>query len=383
MGLPQGADVAREIPSVIARAGGSLDLTELEQTIKARFWPAIETVRGEDGLAYLNQCFQDGVTIAMTKKFITSSGTKIFLGDAGWEMANVTRSQAPAAEVSAEGAVIIDMSDAQPEIEYRFNNGTVIRGYLRPEAFKEFHGKPMTLRPRRLVDALYSAEIDGERVGMGFGTALKVNKSGMYFPDLLQQKARVKLIGFQRRSEAAGSSELASRRRGRRPGATWATVVCEVIYEHGGPADWPTISSAIERRPESELDTAWREEVMQVLRKYVAPNDRVYFQIVEGDGRALYALTERGRRLALMRAKDDRAPTLSKYLVKAINDDDAGNGLTNYELYALLFLATRLGRARDARTIYHRLPENFPDEESYAMMRLWIDQAEREQAEDD
>lgn len=382
MGLPQGADVAREIPSVIARAGGSLDLTELEQTIKARFWPAVETVRGEDGLAYLNQCFQDGVTIAMTKKFITSSGTKIFLGDAGWEMANVTRSQTGADEGGTEGAIIIDMSEAQPEIEYRFNNGRVIRGYLRPEAFKEFHGKPMTLRPRRLVDALYSAEIDGESVDVGFGTALKVNKSGMYFPDLLQQKARVKLIGFQRRSDA-GSSEAASRRRGRRPGATWATVVCEVIYEHGGPADWPTISAAIERRSESELDTAWREEVMQVLRKYVAPNDRVYFQIVEGDDRALYALTERGRRLALMRAKDERAPTLSKFLVKAINDDHGGNGLTNYELYALLFLATRLGRARDARTIYHRLPENFPDEESYAMMRLWIDQAERDQAEDD
>lgn len=383
MGLPQGADVAREIPSVIARAGGSVDLTELEQTIKAQFWPAIETVRGEDGLAYLNQCFQEGVTIAMTKRFITSSGTKLFLGDAGWEMANVTRSQATAPDdARSDGAVIIDMSDAQAEIEYRFNNGKVIRGYLRPEAFKEFHGKPMTLRPRLLVDALYSAEMDGERLDGGFGTALKHNKSGMYFPDLLQQKARVKLIGFHRGSDA-GSSESASRRRGRRPGATWATVVCEVIYEHGGPADWPTIAAAIERRSESELDTAWREEVMQVLRKYVAPNDRIYFQIVEGSERALYALTDRGRRLAFMRAKDDRAPTLSKYLVMAINDERDGNGLTNYELYALLFLATRLGRARDARTIYHRLPENFPDEESYAMMRYWIDQAEREQREDD
>lgn len=48
----------------------------------------------------------------------------------------------------------------------------------------------------------------------------------------------------------------------------------------------------------------------------------------------------------------------------------------------LLFLACRLGRTSVARTIYYRLPPDFPDEESYAMIPIWIEQAESAREED-
>jgi hypothetical protein len=383
--LPQPADIAREIPAMLAMAAGSMELLELEQRITARFWPEIHALRGDEGVGYLKQAYNDAVTIAIQRKLITSSGTKVFLADAGWEMAADTRARQPSAPAAdaEEPPVIIDMSLAAPEIEYRFQNGLLIRGQLRPEAYEEFHGKPMTLSLRRLVDALYSAEIDGQPVNLGFGTALRTNGSGLYLLDLLSGRAHVKLVGFERRTPQGNVPAPHGRRSGRRPGATWPTIVCEVVQEHGGYADWPTIAGAVEHREESELDVAWREEVMQVLRNHTSPRGREYFEVVEADGRVVYALTDKGRKLAFRRAQDDRAPTLSKYLVKAVNPGDADGRLTNMELYTLLFLATRLGRARDARTIYHKLPENFPDEDSYAMIPFWIDQAEKTPTEDD
>jgi hypothetical protein len=131
----------------------------------------------------------------------------------------------------------------------------------------------------------------------------------------------------------------------------------------------------VQQRPEAEACVGWREEVMQALRIHKVPSGRQYFDVAEVGGQKVFVLTENGHATVRRRFQDDRVPSLSKYLAKAIDEEDGGKRLTDMELYAMLFLATRLGRAKDAWTIYHRLPSGFPDEDSYAMIPLWIEQA--------
>lgn len=170
-------------------------------------------------------------------------------------------------------------------------------------------------------------------------------------------------------------NESARRRHGRRPGATWPTLVCESIHELGGHADWRSIAAALERLPEASELVGWREESMQALSNNTGGRGRSYFEAAEVDGHPVFSLTENGRKLVKRRSQDDRAPTLSKHLAEAVNGD--ADKLTHIEVFTLLFLATRLGRVQDARRLYDRLPANFPDEDSYAMIPIWIDQAQQ------
>src|SRR5439155_16596526 len=144
--------------------------------------------------------------------------------------------------------------------------------------------------------------------------------------------------------------------------------------------DWQSIASAAERRQEAQDQTAWREELIQALRTNTSPNGRGYFEAAELNDGVQYVLTEAGRKLASKRAEDERAPTLSKHLNAAADPQNDGK-LTDMELYTLLFLAAHLGMPREARAIYHTLPPNFPDEDKYAMIPFWIDQAESSRRE--
>lgn len=69
------------------------------------------------------------------------------------------------------------------------------------------------------------------------------------------------------------------------------------------------------------------------------------------------------------------APTLSKLFSKVVSHDDDSK-LTDFELYALLHLAVELGKPAEARAIYHRLSENFPDEDRYYLARHLLDRAD-------
>ena len=110
------------------------------------------------------------------------------------------------------------------------------------------------------------------------------------------------------------------------------------------------------------------------MRNHAAPRGREYFAVTDLGGRVVYALTEKGQKLASRRTEDERAPTLSKLVARAVDPNGAVR-LTDMERYVLLFLATRLGKTAEAQAIYQRLPEGFPDDDSYAMIPMWIEQS--------
>lgn len=168
-------------------------------------------------------------------------------------------------------------------------------------------------------------------------------------------------------------------RPGRRTGMTWERLLCEVLGELGGHADWAAIAEAVAKHPAASQYRAWREETRQALRNHTSPRGRSYFDVAELGDAAVYTLTDAGKRLAAKRSEDDRAPTLSKLFAKAVAADDAS--LTDFELYALLHLAAELGKPAEARAIYQRLPENFPEEDRYYMAGHLLDRAEEVQKE--
>ena len=374
MQLPTAVDIAHEIPAMVAEAGGSFDLQNLEYSVSRRFLPRVHAIKREGGDDYLHQAFNDAITIVIRNGLINSSGTRLLLTEKGWEQAaTVIDRGGDGPQPLDPDESVVDMSKAEPVIEFR-RRDTVVRGYL-SESADQFHGKPLTMTPGQLLDEVYRTEIDGESAEVGFCTALRDNGLMRDISQLIE-KSGILLPGMSRPVVRRGV-----RRPGRRPGATWPRVVCEVIAEAGGHADWPTIADAASRRPEAELDIGWRELALQALRNNTIPQGHCYFEAAEIGDKGVFALTDDGRRMASKRTLDDRAPTLSKYLASA-TDSNSNSPLTDMELYTLLFLATRLGKPAEARSIYHRLPPDFPDEDSYAMIPMWIEQAERTQGED-
>src|SRR5436305_1179204 len=81
------------------------------------------------------------------------------------------------------------------------------------------------------------------------------------------------------------------------------------------------IADAIGKRPESQIYQDWREETRQALRRHTEPSGRGYFSVAElGEG-VVFTLTDQGQRMAARRSMDERAPTLSKYIAKAVAPD--------------------------------------------------------------
>ena len=87
MELPTAADIAREIPAMVAEAGGSLDLTYLERMVLRMFLPRVHAIKREGGDDYIHQVFNDAIGIVVRKGLINSSGTRLLLTDKGWEQA--------------------------------------------------------------------------------------------------------------------------------------------------------------------------------------------------------------------------------------------------------------------------------------------------------
>ena len=102
MELPTPTDMAREVTPLIAKAGGSLDLLELEHALSRAFWPQIEAVRGTGGVDYFRQAFNDAVTIAVNNGLINSSGTTLLLTNRGWEQASFAQAAVTAGGKSEE-----------------------------------------------------------------------------------------------------------------------------------------------------------------------------------------------------------------------------------------------------------------------------------------
>jgi len=227
-----------------------------------------------------------------------------------------------------------------------------------------------------LLDGLYLAEINGEPANSGFASALLQNGSGVYLRNLLTEKCHVGIPGLERTSRRTRVKQNGRRVGHRTDAISWPSILCEIIFELGGFAEWSAIAASLEKRPEAKADCTWREQCLQCLEAQRLLTGKAYFEIVDTGVGSAFALTEQGRNVVKKRSQDERAPSLSKYLVKAVHaaGDDK---LTNLELYTMLFLAIRLGRAKDARIIYQRLPENFPDEDSYAMIQYWINEAEQ------
>jgi hypothetical protein len=507
--LPTPADMAREVTPLIAKAGGALDLLELEQALSAEFWPRIEAFRGVHGVDYFRQAFNDAVTIVMNSGLINSSGSRLLLTNKGWEQASFVQAERgsvpksekieeqseahidltyakPVVELKYEGlrnwineedlvqagvdAFVIDGNDAVTTImstqvrvhprvyldtvnagcyyericsrpdephaiagtssrhepwnltdrqrrdveEYKFRHGyaasrafvrvaledgsenhlvrfhdgssepvakfvtrvlstrteKILRGHLSEQAH-EYHGKRLTLTPTELLDTLYLAQTGEDQAAMGFHAAMReagINRSAA---DILLNECNVRLPGLATDDTAYRTLRTTLKKRS----ASWVRILCEVIADAGGRADWPSIARAAERRQEAQDQTAWREELIQALRTNTSPYGRGYFEAAEFNDGVLYVLTDAGRKLASRRAEDERAPTLSKHLSAAADPHNDGK-LTDLELYTLLFLAAQLGMPAEARAIYHKLPPNFPDEEKYAMIPFWIDQAE-------
>jgi hypothetical protein len=286
-------------------------------------------------------------------------------------------------EASANQSADVDMSNAVAIVEHLCPDGTVIRGYLNENAVSVFAGRPLLAPPGHLLDMLYRAEVDGRESLLGLWTNLHDFDPTCRAVDFLMDECGIRLPGVDRRPvrpnasrDAHASSSPSVRRR------RWPTLLCEIIHDMGGHADMPSIIDAIQCLPESEEGLGWQEETMQALKVHRVPHGRQYFDVADVGGHEVFVLTEFGHAIVRRRFQDDRVPSLSKYLAKAIDEEDGAKRLTDIELYTMLFLATRLGRARDATTIFHRLPQDFPNEDSYAVIPLWIEQAEHMETEE-
>jgi len=383
--LPTAADIAREIPVLGVELGGSIELDELRHRITRAFWNRIAT--SGSGVDYLNQALDDAIAIAFRNGLISTAGTRLIVSPKGWEQAALIKGSREAQGGGGDSGGRARRSIDRGSIGMRrfligdksfpatATGATIVRAAIAEATAKNGgippllpNGQPLSYPP----------------LGRS-GQPYAVNAWRMIEHEaLIQEVIAVEMEGGDIRPLAevvglldlGGSNDAALRpRRGRRPGASWPRIVCEVIAEAGGHADWPSIAAACARRSEADDNIAWREEARQALRNNTVPNGRGYFSLVELPDGVSYALTDAGRKLANKRTQDGRAPTLTKYLAEAADPHGSGK-LTDMELYALLFLATQLGMANEARMIYHKLPVDFPDEDRYAMIPMWIDQAE-------
>lgn len=286
-------------------------------------------------------------------------------------------------EASADQMEAVDMSNAVPIVEHLCPDGTVIRGYLNETAVSVLTGRPLSVPPGQLLDTLYRAEVDGRESLLGLWTNLHDYDPTCRAVDFLIGECGVGLPGVDRDTlRRGGTRGIEGSPLGSVPRRRWPTLLCEVIHDLGGHADLPAIIRAIQNLPESKKDVGWQEEAMQALKVHRIPHGKQYFDVADADGQEVFILTGYGLELARRKMRDGRAPILSKYFAQAVDVDGHGE-LTDMELYALLFLATRLGRPKEAQMIYHRLPLGFPDEESYAMIPIWIEQAKHAQADDE
>lgn len=380
MKVPQPADIAKVLPAALAEAGGSFTTTDLEGRLSQGSKFKIAGMSGAQQTEYLREAFQQAIGILLRSGSAERSDDRIVLTDRGWaqaEQLGVPRPVANTGEDTESRGVTIDLSRALPFVRLKRDDGTVLTGYLR-ESAKASHGRPFIPPASRLLDDLYGAEIDGVTSSDGFWTtawAVGVRQNAV---DLLQSKCHVYLVGYEPERRAPRSDVVPHApggvRPGRRTGITWERLVCEVIGENGGHADWPAIAAAVEQHAKASQFVGWRAECLQALRNHTAPAGRSYFEVAEIGERAVYTLTDQGSRMAARRSEDERAPTLSKLFAKAIATDGDGK-LTSHELYALFHLAVELGKPVEAEIIYHRLPENFPDEDRYYTARHLIERA--------
>lgn len=358
-GLPQAADIAKVLPAALAEAGGSFTLAGLQQKLSQNSKFKIAGMSSERQVAYLSRTFQDAVTILIRSKAVEEKGERIHLTDKGWAQAESLGVKRPngtdLAQAIEPPEVTIDVTYALALVEMKRRDGTWIRGHLRMDAPK-FQGRAFEGHFSELLDDLYSAEVDGHKTAEGFYAALREDGVSASARELLETKCRVRLIGLVPERRAARSNVIAhvgkGGRPGRRKGITWERLVCEVMGELGGHAEWAAIAEAAGRKPAVVEYLSWREECRQALRNNTAPAGRSYFEIAEVGSGSVYTLTEQGRKMAARRTEDDRAPTLSKLLAKAL-DPGEGASLTDHELWALFHLAVELGSPpkREASTI--------------------------------
>ncbi len=375
--VPGPPEIARQMLTTVAHSGGSLNFSD----IKARLWhvflPQLSAPYTETSATrLLDDLFKDALALLMRNRWVNAAGETLLLTEQGWQHAGAQmreRQPAPGGAGSDVEVTTLDLSHAEQVIEYRFHNGVVVRGYLIDD-LNRFHGKPLTMSAADLLDALYRAEIDGNPANTGFYSAIRQFGSTWHPPYLLVSKCHIRVPTMESAPHPAVSRQRHGGRPGRRVGMTWERLLCELIAADGGHADWPTIAAAAEQRPETEDEPVWREELRQALRNHAAPRGREYFAVTDLGGRVVYALTEKGQKLASRRTEDERAPTLSKLVARAVDPNGAVR-LTDMERYVLLFLATRLGKTAEAQAIYQRLPEGFPDDDSYAMIPMWIEQS--------
>ena len=370
---------------MLADVGGATSLWELQGKTLASLRAHLLKEKEGVGVGYPKQLFDEAVTILVRQGLVNSAGERLLLTDKGWAQAAAMKAETGSpdereAEPEDQGSDdVIDTTLAEPIIDYVRRDGTVIRGYLNEDFAAEVNGSPMTMPASQLLERLYRAEVNGEESSFGFWTTLRVNGVSRNAVDLIAERCGIRLPsvrGTRNQARELRARQTPSSSSGRR--TRWSTILCEVIDDLGGHATAEEVFTALERRPEVELTVDWREEAMQALRIHKAPQGRCYFDVTEIGGERKLVLTENGRKLVARRVHDERAPSLSKYLVRALDPNHA-KPLTKLELYVMLFLATRLGLAKDASTIYSRLPADYPDEDSYAMIPLWIEQAKQMQ----
>ncbi len=411
-GAADALSIARLLPIALARAGGSIDVDELERTLTRDKRFRISGMSGEHQTALLRQVLVNALDIltrsgtAVRSVTKDGAGSRISLTDRGWEQAralgedsaddsardseDVPVSSAVPSSRSGDSASI-DLSDARPIVSCQSPSGTTIIGHLRDDA-QRFHGRPYVAPASALLDQLYRAEVNGQLTEQGFYSAIMDTDAWGQRGALnvLRLNCGVRIISqipdvhlpgpWYESRESRRTAPVVSRigrggQPGRRLGMTWERLVCEVIAELGGHADWNAIAAAVQKRPEAEVAVGWREEARQALGNHTSPRGRGYFDVADIGSRVVYALTEKGQKLAARRTMDKRAPTLSKFLAKAVAADGE-TGLTAYEMYALLHLAVELGRPTDASAIYHRLPDGFPDEDRYYMAQQLLERAD-------
>lgn len=177
--LPQPADIARVLPAAIAEAGGSLSITNLENSFSSNARVKIQGVQTSQQADYLKSAFLQAIEILVRARSAERSDDRVTLTDKGWAQAEALgvhppreqpTGRAPARE--EEKVATIDLSDAAPWVKQELRDGTVVMGYLRPDAQK-YHGRPFVPPASALLDALYRAEINGVHVAEGFYSALK------------------------------------------------------------------------------------------------------------------------------------------------------------------------------------------------------------------
>jgi len=378
------ADVAKLLPAAIAAAGGTISIAELEQKLGRESRLKLDGVRTERDHQLLQETFRAALTILQQRGSVKWDGERASLTDQGWDQARAlgaVRQRRPEMLDEEEDELVdahatIDVHEAAPMIKFSKDDGTIVWGYLSPDADR-FQGTRFQPPAATLLDRLYNrSEFNGVRSTIGFYTALKSVGVTTSARALLETKCRVRLVGLEPATRVRGRHQItAPPSRGARPGrAPWARIVCEVLAELGGHGAWQTLGLKIGDYPGVQDYPAWREECRQILRNNTTPLGRSYFDIAEtGDG-PVYTLTPAGHKLASKRTIDDRAPALSKYFAKALSPD-ANDNLTEYEVYALMFLAIELGRPAEARALYHRLPEDFPDEGRYSMIPRMLERA--------